>query len=91
METTQRTTIQLLIQAATGAAVGLLAGIAIIFLYQWIWHVEISLKTIMVLSVGLFVFCGGLSVWQKQRFWPLLGISLLYIVIEMGTLAMTIP
>ncbi|MEM9267303.1 MAG: hypothetical protein AAGA46_17435 [Cyanobacteria bacterium P01_F01_bin.13] len=91
MEIETRATRQVLNQAAAGAAVGLLAGIAIISIYQWIWPVEISLKTMMVLGVGFFIFCGGLSAWQKQRFWPLLGGSLFCIVIEMSVWAIAKP
>lgn len=73
IETTQHTTKQVLTQAAAGAAIGLLTGIAIIFLYRWFWHVEVSLKTTMLLSIGFSIYCGVLSAWLGKRFWKLLG------------------
>ncbi|NEQ16990.1 MAG: hypothetical protein F6K44_25825 [Moorea sp. SIO3E2] len=72
-ETIQRTTRQVLTQAAAGAAAGLLAGIAIMSIYRWLWHVEISLNTIMLLSIGFSIYCGVLSAWLGKRFWNLFG------------------
>ncbi|NET67581.1 MAG: hypothetical protein F6K63_25630 [Moorea sp. SIO1G6] len=78
-ETTQRTAIQVLTQAAAGAAGGLLAGIAIMSIYRWLWHVEISLNNIMLLSIGFSIYCGVLSAWLGKRFWNLLGSFISYI------------
>ncbi|NEO21621.1 MAG: hypothetical protein F6J94_13955 [Moorea sp. SIO1F2] len=78
-ETTQPTARQVLTQAAAGAAAGLLVGIAIMSIYRWLWHVEISLNTIMLLSIGFSIYCGVLSAWLGKRFWNLLGTFLSHI------------
>ncbi|NEQ86918.1 MAG: hypothetical protein F6K26_44820 [Moorea sp. SIO2I5] len=89
-ETTQRTPRQILIQASVGAAAALPAGMVIISIYRCFWHTEIPMETLLFLSLGFSIYCGVLSARLGQRFWYLLGISLVYIILEMCMLAIAI-